>query len=261
MDTRNLIIYYAIKYKSNFESMTRAIMMREPAKPMVVTTAVSEEVDEEKGVKILTALDSYGYPNYLQNELKPNLVMFYRGCVELLGSQDSNIGLILSDDSVDEFDDDKITRLLMRLIHEGRNLVVLGHQKMREPLFTVISRAILMGVRVIYVRDAEIMNSDYLMDKIVASKGLVISLFSSAILESDEETRKMSGEFINKICKKIIVGNVNVSDNEKLDLVSSALEMHRSVEGFEIGSESSANDAIIKSGAIDPFEDGEGESV
>ena len=259
MDTRELIIYYAVKYKSNFEKITRAIALREPGGAIAVKNTVAEETNGEKGIKVLTALD-YEYPAYLQNENKPDLVMFYRGNTELLKNQELNLSLIVSDGSVREFSDSKITELLLHLVNSGKNLVVLGHTKITQPLKEIVVRALLMGVKVIFIADSSVYkgdieekNMDYLVNSIIERKGLVISLFSTEFKGATEQTSKQSGEFMLKICKEIVLGNVNAGDEIGVGLVETALETHKTVTGFKTGYENSLNDILINKDIITEF--------
>ena len=80
-DSRPLLIYFAVKYKGDYEKMMMALELKE-IPPMKEVTKANESLK----CKVLTILD-YDYPLRLKQTIRPPIVLFYYGDLSLLENE------------------------------------------------------------------------------------------------------------------------------------------------------------------------------
>lgn len=88
MEGRNILIYFSLKYKGDWEAIYNAIKEKEPIDE-------AEANDLLKGVKssVITILDE-NYPDTLKQTYRPPFVLYYHGDISLLDCKYKSISVV-----------------------------------------------------------------------------------------------------------------------------------------------------------------------
>ena len=89
MDSREILLYYSIKYHGDWDKIREAIEKKEDLDLKEVKKVVSQNQSE-----YITILDSEKYPESLKESYKPPFVLFYQGDISLLNDKNNKIAVV-----------------------------------------------------------------------------------------------------------------------------------------------------------------------
>lgn len=85
---REVLLYFSYLYNSNWDEMMPAIK-----RGGQIDSELLEKAKKEVGDNYITILDD-NYPKYLKNTIKPPIVLFYRGNIELLSASKKFLSIV-----------------------------------------------------------------------------------------------------------------------------------------------------------------------
>lgn len=115
--SRDILIYFALKYEGDYEKILNAIKSREK----INDRAYEEEFNKGEEFKAITIVD-YDYPHAFKCIPNPPLVVFYKGDVTLLNNLDKAIAVIGARE-YSSYGKDNTFKIVTDLVKEGYMIV------------------------------------------------------------------------------------------------------------------------------------------
>ena len=238
----NILLYFAIKYEGDWDKIYAAINKKEK-----VDSVEMEEVLKENKSNYITLLDSQ-YPSRLKCIYKPTFVLFYKGDISLLNSNNKTIGVVGSRKN-SEYGKKTTTQIVKDLVKENI-IIVSGLAKGIDSI--AHHSCIDNGGKTVAVLGNgfdscyPLENSDLLEN--VAKYGVVISEYPDFV-EACKENFPKRNRIIAGLSDAILVTEAKKKSGSMIT-VSRALEMGKDIYCIpsNIGKDSGCN-LLIKEGA------------
>lgn len=238
---RKVLLYFALKYKGDFNKIFEAIKEKE-----AVTQQQLDEVEKKIKCNYITLIDN-NYPNYLKHISTPPFVLFYYGDISLLTRQD-NIAIIgkrnnseyakkMCEKLVDELSNKN------RCIVSGMALGIDGIAHKRAIKNNIKTIAVLGGgIDNIYpLKNAEIYNE-------IKKNGLIISEYPNT-LSPEPANFLIRNRIIAAIVKDIIVVEADYKSGT-MNTVSYGLDYGKEIYALPyLANSNSGCNYLIKQGA------------
>lgn len=238
----NILLYFAIKYGGDWDKIYAAINKKERVDQEEMDSLLKSHKSE-----YITLLSSH-YPNRLKSIYKPPFVLFYKGDISLLDSNNKTVGVVGSRNHTD-YGKDATEKIVEGLVKE--NIVIVSG--MAKGIDSIAHNASIQnngktiavlgnGVDECYPRE----NSKLFEE--IAQKGLILSEYPEFVKANKENFPKRN-RIIAGISDAILVTDAKKKSGSMIT-VSRALEMGKDIfcVPHVIGIESGCN-SLIKEGA------------
>lgn len=242
---RNVLIYFAIKYKGDFLKILKAIKEKE-----LIPDDELENINNSN-IKAITFIDEE-YPEVLRNMTIPPLVLFYRGDLSLLKSKP--ILAVVGARSSSDYGKDATSKVLLELFQEGEVTIISGFAKGIDTLAHSLALknnqktiAVLgCGIDVCYpLNNRELYND-------IEEFGLIISEYPEGC-EPQKNYFPMRNRIIASLAKGILVSDAKIKSGTQIT-VKYGLEMNKDIFAIPHSVfEDSFCNYLIKEGAIPIF--------
>ncbi len=239
---RNILIYFAIKYKGNYKKIYNAILKKE-----IVDSSEIEKV-KKLDIKAITIIDDI-YPISLKNCYQPPFVLFYKGDISLINSELS-LAVIGSRDS-SKYGIDVTKYILSDLLSKKSVTIISGLAKGIDTIahlealhFNQKTIAVLgCGIDNCYPKGNENLKLE------IENSGLVISEYPNKC-QPRKEYFPMRNRIISALSNGVLVTSAKSRSGTKIT-VRYALEQGKTIFSipYSIFEDSYCNE-LIKEGAI-----------
>lgn len=242
MNAREILIHFALKYNGEWDKIYNAIQSKEE----ISEVEQNELVAKLGNQKTITILDE-NYPEKLKQSYRPPFVLFYKGDLSLLNSEETKVATLSSKNPTDYTikSIDKITsELTSEIVING--LAKGGDRKVLENVLNRGLKAIcVLGCGIDYVYPKE--NQD-LYEK-VEQNGLLISEYPS-LVEPHVSNFYNRNRIIASICDKVLGFQVNTHSGS-LVLIEQVLNNGKDIYIVPqpIFEENISNNMLIREGA------------
>ena len=217
---RNILIYFAIKYKGNYFKILEALKNKEKISSQDIETIKS------KKVKAITCIDKE-YPSYFKQSFYSPLVLFYEGDISLL-NYPMRLGVIGSRDN-SEYGAKATVSLLTQLFEKKEVLIVSGLAKGIDSI--AHETALNCHQKTIAVLGSGIKNcypkSNLHLYNLIKEQGLILSEYPFDV-EPDSNNFPMRNRIISAISQKILVTDAKIKSGTQIT-VKYALEEGKDV--------------------------------
>ncbi len=236
-----ILAYFAIKYNGDWDEIYAAINRKEKVEPNDIEEMLS------KCGKYITLLDN-DYPSRLKGIYKPPFVLFYRGDVSLLNTNNKIIGVVGNRNN-SEYGKNVTEQIVRELVKENcliisglaKGIDFIAHKTCLENNGKTIA-VLGNGVNVNYPFE----NKE--LQEVIANEGLIISEYPDFI-ESKKEHFPKRNRIVAGLSDGILVTEAKNKSGSMIT-VARALEMGKDIFCVPhlIGQDSGCN-SLIKEGA------------
>ena len=238
----DILIYFAIKYEGDWDKIYSAINKKEKVEQKDL-----EETLAKNTSKCITLI-SDNYPQKLKTIYKPPFVLFYKGNIDLLNTQNKTIGVVGSrknssygEACTKEIVSDLVKKDIVIISGLAKGIDGIAHESCLKEKGNTIA-VLANGIDIVYPDE----NKE--LQKEIGEKGLIISEYPS-FKESNKEQFPKRNRIIAGLSDAILVTEASQKSGSMIT-VSRALEMGKDIfcVPYKIGLNSGCN-SLIREGA------------